>query len=51
VTRREILLCNCKLKILAGFTDMAEINLAADVHSDGRIGFEELFFILRKLAG
>ncbi len=47
VDLKDAVLC---LKVLAGFTDLGKINLTADVHSDGRIGFEDLFFILKKLA-
>ncbi len=47
VDLKDAILC---LKILAGITDTAEVILAADVNDDGRIGFEELFFVLKKLA-
>ncbi len=47
VDLKDAVLC---LKVLAGISDTAEVRLATDVNDDGRIGFEELFFVLEKLA-
>jgi len=46
VDLKDAILC---LKVLAGFADPGKINLTADVNSDGRIGFEDMFFVLEKL--
>ena len=46
VDLKDAILC---LKILAGFADPGEVSPDADVNGNGRIGFEELFFVLKQL--
>ncbi|NJL58656.1 MAG: DUF1573 domain-containing protein [Desulfobacteraceae bacterium] len=39
------------LQVLAGLTNLGDINLKADVNGDGKIGLQEVIYILQKVAG